>query len=295
MTTISNTALISTRIIDTVENIDHVGASPEYILRLIPMFENRDADIAEISSIIEKEPAMAAMVLRLANSAYFSRGTAIGTLPQAIVHLGLNIVKKMVIAFEMIDLCRDQNRDLRIFENDLLKSSIAGAAIAGDLAVRNGLKERDEVYLCGLLRDFGVLILKQHLPDIFNRIYSLSLESKLPFSVACDKICGFNHRYISFLLFSRWNLPSNMLSIFEQGISRYGVWVIIDKIIDYTDYIMKQHGYGQWDPYAIPSLRGAEIFSLDEDAYGKSVEPILREVDDFLLMLSDPRSGIKAA
>ena len=288
-------AAISARIIDTIENIEYIGASPEFIIQLMPMFTSEKSDVAEISAIIAREQSIAAMVLKLANSVYFSRGTIFSSLPQAIVHLGLDIVKKLVIAYEMIDLCSGKGPDLRDYENDLLKSSIAGASIAADIAEKNGLIERDEVYLCGLLRDFGVLVIKQYLPDIFKQIHALSLEKKVPFGVACDMICGFNHRYISFLLFSRWNLPSNILSIFEQGISRYGVWVIIEKIIDFTDFILKKNGYGQWDPYALPLLQEGAVFSLNEEEYCKSVGPRLQEVDEFLAMIFDPVTGIKAA
>jgi len=58
---------------------------------------------------------------------------------------------------------------------------------------------------------------------------------------------------------------------------------------------LKRHRYGQWNQYSAPTECGAEIFSLDEDDYRKSVALQLHEVDDFLLMITDPRSGVGAA
>jgi HD-like signal output (HDOD) protein len=87
----------SDRILSTIKRIDPTSASPQFIINFIQLTSNPDAAINEIAVLVEHEPNVCAQLLKLANSVYYSRGMVITNVKRAIVYLGLNTVKKLVI------------------------------------------------------------------------------------------------------------------------------------------------------------------------------------------------------
>ncbi len=270
------------RIIQTIENIGHVGASPEFTLKLLDIINNTNADSNEIARFISREPAICAQLLKLANSAYFSRGTEVRTISQAIVHLGLDRVKQLVMAIEILGMFTTRRWNDRFDDKVLLKSSLAGAMVCENLGSHLGLNDKHGLFISGMLRNFGILVIREYFPDLFNNIYIYTVEKKRSFSTACSTVCGIEQGYIGHLLFTRWNMPSNVLAVYQKNSGKIGVALIIEKIVEHADTILQQHKYGQWDPYFEVSGKSSDMFAFDNTEFEESLRQTFSEVDDFV-------------
>jgi HD-like signal output (HDOD) protein len=270
------------RIIQSIENIGHVGASPELTLKLLDIINNTNADINEIALFLSREPAICAQLLKLANSAYFSRGTEIRTISQAIVHLGLDRVNQLIMAIEMIGMFTSKRWNYHFDDKMFLKSSIAGAMLCEKLGSRLGLNDTQGLFISGMLRNFGVLVIREYFPDLFNNIYIYTIEKRCSFSAACASVCGLEQRYIGYLLFTRWNMPSNVLAVFQKKSGKVGLSVIIDKIVEHSDTILKQRNYGQWDPHYVETATPSDMFAFDDKDFEESLQHTFSEVDEFV-------------
>lgn len=107
----------------------------------------------QLARIVRRDPAMAANVLRLANSAAYRRGARVETLQQAIARLGQNQLVEMAIA-----ICARAELffapGLEPVVDRLWLEAVIGGLWARQLAPRiHGNVE--SAYLCGLLRDIG--------------------------------------------------------------------------------------------------------------------------------------------
>jgi len=77
-----------------INNLKDLPSLPSLYHELVLLME-RDADIMEVSNLISRDQAIASKILKLANSAFYGRKT--GNIKQAIMTMGLNNVKNIVL------------------------------------------------------------------------------------------------------------------------------------------------------------------------------------------------------
>jgi HD-like signal output (HDOD) protein len=109
--------------------------------------------------VIGSEPALAARVMQIANSAALNfSGKAITELRTAIARMGFNMVRSAAIAFAMSQLKKqDALKGLEKPLDDLWKRSAAVAAMSHAVARRFSKVNPDTALLAGLLHGIGQL------------------------------------------------------------------------------------------------------------------------------------------
>ena len=126
-------------------------------LHLRAELQNPDVSVARIAKVVGLEPLVAAKLLHIANSAFFNpSGIPVCTLPDAIVRLGVNLVRTTALAVAMNQLLR--SREMVVFEeltNMLWEHSIRTAVAARVLAHSQTRLNPDEALLAGLVHDLG--------------------------------------------------------------------------------------------------------------------------------------------
>ncbi len=144
-----------------IERVGTLPAAPRQYLALTALLRDPDATAAKIAEVVAQDPTVAARVLRLSNSAFYSGGREITDLRSAVTRLGQNTLRQLVLASEVFsagpeaDELRD--RALRI-------SQLAGKLLAGPSA--------DLAATAGLLAEVGLLLPKSAELDPATTPYS---------------------------------------------------------------------------------------------------------------------------
>lgn len=92
--------LMNNELLELINNLDTLPTLPQLYYDLTKLIE-RDADIDEVGAMIEKDQAISSKILKLANSAFYGRKT--GNISQAIMGIGLNNLKNIVISSSFFD------------------------------------------------------------------------------------------------------------------------------------------------------------------------------------------------
>jgi HD-like signal output (HDOD) protein len=111
----------------------------------------------ELARLIQRDVALAAQVMRVANSALYARGTAIVTLKQAISWLGLREIRRIAFSFAV----RGQLFGATQFHTELTqlwRESVTTALFAQELA-RSKRRNVESAYLGGLLHRVGLAVI----------------------------------------------------------------------------------------------------------------------------------------
>ena len=87
---------IKERIETIMNNIDQLPSIPEVASKIINMVNDPNVSFKEVSEEISKDQAMTTNILKLSNSAYFSKGKEISSIERAMVILGLKEVKNIM-------------------------------------------------------------------------------------------------------------------------------------------------------------------------------------------------------
>ncbi len=132
---------------------------PEVVVRVREVLADPKADIEGVARVISSEPALAARLLRLANSAGLNPSRKpITDLRTAIVRMGANLVRTSSISFAISQLKRSEAcAPVAAQIKAVWQQSTMVAAVAHSVAVRAQYRAPDEALLAGLLHAIGKL------------------------------------------------------------------------------------------------------------------------------------------
>lgn len=180
---------------------------PEVVRALIQTFHHPSPDLMLIAHQVAKDPVISAKLLRLANAAQFGNCRQIATVKEAVIRLGTETIRNMVLACGLTDsLKRVPGIELhhfwgKVFDVATLSKQLARRAGAGS----------EEIFTCGLLYDLGRLIMHLSLPsETIQRIGEL--EPLLGRAYAEQTVVGFSYAELGAEVANRWCFP---LSICE--------------------------------------------------------------------------------
>jgi HD-like signal output (HDOD) protein len=137
---------------------------PESATQIVRLTQDESTTPKRLASTIEHDPALAAHLLRIANSPLHRPPSPIRTMEQAIVRMGFTEVRNMALAVA----CKTRVFVVRGYEADVRRSfrhSLAAALFAHELARGRGIS-REEAFLTGLLHDVGEPLLIQLALDL---------------------------------------------------------------------------------------------------------------------------------
>lgn len=136
---------------------------PQVASQVLMMAANAQADAAQLSALIHRDPALAGQVLRIANSAAYRPSMPIVSLQQAVARLGLNTVTEIALVASL------QSGTFKVpgFESELKtlwRHAIASGLFAKEIArlLRSNV---EAAFLCGLLHGVGKPALLQVVAD----------------------------------------------------------------------------------------------------------------------------------
>lgn len=259
-----------------IQNIEHIGTSPELSLKIMEAVNNTEVTMHDVVKIILEDPTICAQVLRVANSPYYYRGERISTMTGAVVHLGLDNIRRILFAIEMIGLFRANSVMTCFDEKNFWKHSVAGALLAAELGAADGIPDTESVYLCGLLRNIGVLAIRQFLPKEFYRIYELVTDKNLSFQRASRETIGIDHREITGLLCMRWNLPDSIIGVMsnlEKKDTGKSAQQDLARLILCADALLSIRGVNGWDPFFVPEC------AVENEAHLEKCDLVMAQVE----------------
>jgi HD-like signal output (HDOD) protein len=192
-----------------VENLGSLPPIPHIATQVLRLTSDPDCSVGELQRVISSDQALAAQILKIANSAMFGSMRAIRTLPQAIITLGLNTLKSSVIASIAKDMYMKSS--MGFYKIIIWEHSLYSALAGGAIAKIYGLPKYDEVFLGTLMHDLGKSVIYFKYPDRYEKIINLFYNGEvLDSSQAEMDAFGFDHAMVGEALLEAWNLPKTL-------------------------------------------------------------------------------------
>ncbi|MCX6623622.1 MAG: HDOD domain-containing protein [Acidobacteria bacterium] len=181
---------------------------PAIALRVMELVSKENVDLREIAETIQSDPAFAAELLRVANSAMFSTVDPVLSVHHATVSLGLDYVKALSITVA-----------LRAYMKNALKTpalrrcwrhSVACALLTEELAVACRVKA-DTAYTAGLLHDVGRMGLLSAYPNEYSNALGVSAEFAFDVLKCEQDLFDIDHCEAGAWLANEWMLPEALV------------------------------------------------------------------------------------
>jgi putative nucleotidyltransferase with HDIG domain len=172
---------------------------PEVATRVVQLCNDEGADPRELAVVIRRDQAMAAHLMRLANSSLYAPVTPLVSLDQVVSRLGMKKVREIALIIS----CQSKvfavpGHEARL--KVLFRHSLGAAAFAQEIA-RSRRWNVEEAFLAGLLHDLGRPVLIQAIVDLCRT------EGLCPTETAMDVACDILHTRVGAELVKAWNLP----------------------------------------------------------------------------------------
>lgn len=194
-------------LVKLLEKIKEMPPLPQSVTQILEISKNTKSSAQDLAKVFERDPALAANILKIANSSFYGFTRKISTMTHAIVCLGLDTVKSIALTSSTQEMLNNEIPAYDLEKGMLLQHSITCATCARIIAQRIGYKDCEEAYTAGLLLDIGKVILSRFAEDQFNQIIEKTKDNKTPFNIAEQEVLGFDHPRIGGRIIKKWNLP----------------------------------------------------------------------------------------
>ena len=199
------------RVKERIKNILQLVPFPAIAMEVIRLVDNPKTSAAKLGQVISQDQALAAKVLKVANSPFYGFPKQISTINFAIVVLGFETLKEIVLSVSLASSLAkrlDSNFDIEKFWRHALACGTTSRILARDF----GYRVSGEAFIAGLLHDIGILILAQYFKKEFKEIVTVGNRGDFPFAdVEKSFLEGATHAEIGAWLAERWNFPEQLV------------------------------------------------------------------------------------
>ncbi len=263
--------------------IEHMGALPTIptvVRRLLELCDNPRISLAEIAAIIGQDPVLAAKVLKVVNSPIYGFPGRISSLTQALLLLGLNVARGLLLGVSVLEIM--QKSIVGLWEH-----SVGCAIVAKIIAKRKGLKDPEEVSVAGLLHDIGKVFLNLKFPDRYREVVE-EAGTRAIFIIEAEKeLFGVTHAEVEGWVGRKWNFPRSLVEQMvyhhKPGLSKH--YSLQTSIIHFSDVLIRGRGFGSGGDKLVPSVNDTAWRLLDLS--DRDIREILVEMEDVLEQAGD--------
>lgn len=265
---------------ERIENIQALPTIPKVLNKLLGVIENPRVSLNEISNFISGDPSLATKVLRMVNSPVYGFPGRISSVNQAVILLGLTVVKGMLLGVSVFDLM--QKTMIGLWEH-----SIGTAIFSRIIAIKKGYKEPDELSVSGLLHDIGKVFLILQFSDEYEKALKETEQDSVVIYEAEKNHFNTTHASVGSWMARKWRFPPNLIDIIEYHHKPHltKTTPFESSVVHVADILVRARGYGfPGDNLIMPVQTEAwDLLGLNEN----DVIEIFKEAEDSLQMTEE--------
>lgn len=272
-----------TRIIAEAENLP---ALPDIVNKVLEHIDSPQSNTGDFQEIISNDPVLTAKVLKMSNSAYYGFPREIVTLSEAVIILGLETLKSLVIAASAYKSLNQNFDSYGLSKGDLWKHSLAAALSARLIAKHLNCQETEKFFVTGLLHDIGKILLSKFLGKYIEPIKTLVRMREISFDEAERQVLSFNHCDVGSELSKYWRLPEVFADVTRYHHTPYdtdsvhGIYIKVVHIADIIAYRSKTSGGIDRNSYKL-NYNVLKDLKIGEDAIESIIPKVHSSIREF--------------
>jgi HD-like signal output (HDOD) protein len=194
----------------SVEKIQNLPTLPKVAIRILEIASDPEVSVREVSSSIHQDPALAARVLKVANSPFYGMSRQVDSLQLALVILGLNEVRNIALGITILNAMSDLKSSVNYNREEFWIHSVGCGVVARILGRKLNFRCEGTDFIAGLLHDIGKIIIDEYFSSKFVAIFNETFKHKPPMLEAEREILGESHEQVGGWLAEKWRLPETL-------------------------------------------------------------------------------------
>jgi len=263
-----------------LREIQSLPTLPPIAAKLNKMVEDEDITANQLGNVIERDQVLTSKLLKMVNSSFYGFPQRISTVANAIVLLGINVIKTLIVTSSIFEMM--QSSDVGLWEH-----SLGCATIASLIAKKKGLKNPEEVSTAALLHDLGKVVVRAELPSEYDALLAMVEQKGISMREAEEELLGVSHSEIGGWLVHQWNLPDRLVLpiTWHHRPGEAPDHRDVTAILHFSDILVRAVGFGFGGDMWVPPL--------NQDAWKRiklsksEMKELLVELDEKLIELQD--------
>lgn len=204
---------IDNKVRQIISNISNLPTPPIVFHQIQKAINDPKASAGQIAAVLAEDPAMSVKVLKLTNSAFYGLAREIESVKQAVVVVGMEAIKNLVLSASVMDMFKGKDHDAD-FQEQFWRHSLAAAFASRILARKlkeKGIADPDTAFSAGLLHDIGKIVAACFLKDEFEKVRQARQDNPVITDYKLEmQTLGYTHSDIGGLLAEQWKLPQKL-------------------------------------------------------------------------------------
>lgn len=234
-----------------LSNIYNLPAMSTIMLEVSKLLDDPSTGTARLGQMIGKDQGLATKILSIANSPLYGLPRKVSTIDFAILIIGYQDIKNIVIALSMIESFKNKT-DKNLNQKDFWLHSVICGNAAKRVAEDKKIKLTGEAFVSGLLHDLGIPVIHKYFHSSFEEIIRKVNEENYNYLDAEIETLGYTHQDIGGFLSKKWNLPiqlSEALMNHHNPLKEGSSNIQLTSLVHFADYMTQYLEIGKfyWD------------------------------------------------
>ena len=181
---------------------------PATVNKVMEICRDINTSPTDLTKVISLDPVLTGKVMQLVNSAYFGLSREIISLVRAVIMLGMNTVKNLVLGATVMSTF-GTSKNFRALNMDMFwKHSLGVGVIAKLIAEKRNIDKKllEGYFIAGLLHDIGKIPLNSKFSDEYLNIIGIPEKEPQPLFISEKELLGIDHAYVGNLIAKKWKL-----------------------------------------------------------------------------------------
>ncbi|NQV29057.1 MAG: GGDEF domain-containing protein [Rhodopirellula sp.] len=209
----------STSLLDKILKSPQLPSVPAVAIRLLDLAQDLDSSTGDIVETIKSDPALAAKILRSANSSYFNFRSEIRTLEQAVPLIGRTVITSLALSFSLSSEAMADGVFGQIYKQFWLRSVVQASAAETLASYIEKKSQSGELFMAGLLLDIGQLAMLRTLRNDYLPVIEKLQNDDTNLQLCEQAVLGFDHAVVGSRLMNLWKFPEPMC---EAALQHHG-------------------------------------------------------------------------
>lgn len=194
---------------ELVLRIGHLPSAPATYARMMKLMSDPNSCIEDFAELLEKDPALTAKLLQVANSAFFANDSRVTRAAAAASRIGLQALRALTLFLEAPDQFGDKSPGVEAISREVADRGQRAAALARRLcATPSG---RETATTAALMHELGRLAIASRLENEYARVVAHANASGQPLVEVEREVFGADHAAVGAYLLTLWQLPGEMV------------------------------------------------------------------------------------
>jgi HD-like signal output (HDOD) protein len=190
-----------------IERIDvKLPEVPSVVFELNEIIADPLSSSTDIARLVNQSPSLAALLLKIVNSAFYGFRSKVDSISRAVVMIGSKEISNLALGITIMETFKDIPRQV-MDVTSFMEHSLGCGIVARILAAYANITATEQLFVSGLLHDIGRLVLCRYFPQIMSCILADARQANTSLLQTERQMIGKTHTQIGKMLIQKWKLP----------------------------------------------------------------------------------------